>query len=286
MLDSDAKIPGVEKIGAYYYNFWKDKSHERGLWRRTTLEEYRKPQPQWETVIDLDALNAAEGRGRELGLARRRLPASPTTTAAWSRCRAAAPTPTSPASSTWPRKPWVKDGFLRPEAKGGLGWKDARHRLRLHRFRPRQHDPSGYPRIVKEWKRGTPMSAATRGLRRQATSDMYIAACHDNTPGFERDFVSRTIAFYNDELYLRGGDGKLVKIDVPNSAGKGVRPRMAGAGTARALGSRRQDLHGRLAAGRELRRFHGRQARLRRAVRADRLHLAGRHHLDHATTSC
>ena len=61
MLDSDAKIPGVEKIGDYYYNFWKDKNHERGLWRRTTLEEYRKPQPQWETVIDLDALNAAEG---------------------------------------------------------------------------------------------------------------------------------------------------------------------------------------------------------------------------------
>ncbi len=31
ILDSDAKIPGVEKIGGYYYNFWKDKQHERGL---------------------------------------------------------------------------------------------------------------------------------------------------------------------------------------------------------------------------------------------------------------
>ena len=61
ILDSDAKIPGVEKIGDYYYNFWKDKQHERGLWRRTTLAEYRKPQPQWETVLDLDALNKAEG---------------------------------------------------------------------------------------------------------------------------------------------------------------------------------------------------------------------------------
>src|SRR5690349_11437718 len=61
ILDSDAKIPGVEKIGEYYYNFWKDKQHERGLWRRTTLAEYRKDKPQWETVIDLDALNRAEG---------------------------------------------------------------------------------------------------------------------------------------------------------------------------------------------------------------------------------
>ncbi|PKH75635.1 S9 family peptidase, partial [Stenotrophomonas sp. Betaine-02u-21] len=61
VLDSDAKISGVEKIGEYYYNFWKDKQHERGLWRRTTLAEYRKASPQWETVIDLDALNKAEG---------------------------------------------------------------------------------------------------------------------------------------------------------------------------------------------------------------------------------
>ena len=57
VLDSDAKIPGVEKIGDYYYNFWKDKQHERGVWRRTTLVEYRKAEPLWETVVDLDALN-------------------------------------------------------------------------------------------------------------------------------------------------------------------------------------------------------------------------------------
>ena len=61
ILDSDAKIPYVQKIGDHYYNFWKDARHERGIWRRTTLQEYRKPDPKWETVIDLDALNEAEG---------------------------------------------------------------------------------------------------------------------------------------------------------------------------------------------------------------------------------
>src|SRR5687767_10617573 len=60
ILDSEARIPAVEKLGAHYYNFWKDKAHPAGLWRRTTLEEYRKPKPAWETVIDLDAINAAE----------------------------------------------------------------------------------------------------------------------------------------------------------------------------------------------------------------------------------
>src|SRR5688572_19216657 len=60
IYDSDEKIPYVEKIGPYYYNFWKDAKHERGLWRRATLEELRKPKPRWETVLDLDALNKLE----------------------------------------------------------------------------------------------------------------------------------------------------------------------------------------------------------------------------------
>src|SRR3970282_483474 len=47
ILDSDAKIPVVEKIGDHYYTFWKDAQHERGLWRRTTLDEHRRPQPAW-----------------------------------------------------------------------------------------------------------------------------------------------------------------------------------------------------------------------------------------------
>src|SRR5579863_6575517 len=60
ILDSDARIPFVSKAGDYYYNFWRDAKNKRGLWRRTTLAEYRKDKPDWETVIDLDALAADE----------------------------------------------------------------------------------------------------------------------------------------------------------------------------------------------------------------------------------
>src|SRR6516225_2945153 len=49
ILDSNERIPFVDKIGDHYYNFWRDAQHERGLWRRTTLAEYRKPSPAWET---------------------------------------------------------------------------------------------------------------------------------------------------------------------------------------------------------------------------------------------
>ena len=100
---------------------------------------------------------------------------------------------------------------------------------------------SGYPRIVKEWKRGTPL-ARPRRCTKARPNDMYIAAGHDHTPGFERDFVSRTIAFYNDELYLRGADGKLAQDRCAEFGAKVGARRLADAGTARALRSRRQDV--------------------------------------------
>ena len=60
ILDSDAKIPGVYKQGEWYYNFWQDKANPRGIWRRTTLAEYRKPNPKWDVILDIDALNKAK----------------------------------------------------------------------------------------------------------------------------------------------------------------------------------------------------------------------------------
>ncbi|MDQ1091907.1 prolyl oligopeptidase [Xanthomonas sacchari] len=218
VLDSDAKIPAVQKIGPYYYNLWKDRAHERGLWRRTTLEEYRKPEPKWETVLDLDALNKAEGENWVWHGANCLRPE-------YRRCLIALSRGGADADVTrefdLDSKQWIKDGFFRPEAKGGLSWIDADTVYLYTDFGPGSLTSSGYPRIVKQWKRGTPMSSATL-VYEGKPDDMYIAAMHDDTPGYERDFVSRTLAFYNDEMYLRGADGRLTKIDVPNSANKGV----------------------------------------------------------------
>src|SRR5688500_11078164 len=121
ILDSTAKIPGVEKIGDYHYNFWKDAQHQRGLWRRTTLEEYRKPEPKWETVLDIDALNAAENAKWVWHGAQCLKPK-------YERCLVALSPGGSDSDVTrefdLTTKSWVKDGFERPEAKGGLGWID------------------------------------------------------------------------------------------------------------------------------------------------------------------
>src|SRR5262245_15778479 len=61
ILSATDKIPFVTKRGPYLYNLWQDKDNRRGLWRRTTLESYRTPAPQWTTLIDVDALGRKEG---------------------------------------------------------------------------------------------------------------------------------------------------------------------------------------------------------------------------------
>ena len=219
VLDSDAKIPGVQKIGDYYYNFWKDQQHERGVWRRTTLVEYRKAEPLWETVLDLDALNKAEGENWVWHGANCLRPE-------YTRCLVALSRGGADADVTrefdLSKKAWIEGGFFRPEAKGGLGWIDQDNVFVYTDFGDGTMTTSGYPRVVKRWQRGTPLAAATP-VYEGTPEDMYISAMHDDTPGFERDFVSRTIAFYNNELFLIGEKGELTKVDAPNSAEKGVR---------------------------------------------------------------
>ena len=218
ILDSEAKIPYVQKIGDHYYNFWKDAQHERGIWRRTTLQEYRKPNPKWETVIDLDALNEAEGENWVWHGADCLRPD-------YERCLVALSRGGADADVTrefdLASRTWVEGGFFRPEAKGGLGWIDRDNVYVYTDFGDGTMTESGYPRIVKAWKRGTPMTAA-KVVYEGNPDDMYIAAARDHSPGYVRDFVFRTIAFYNDELYLRRADGTLDQVDVPNSTNKSV----------------------------------------------------------------
>lgn len=218
ILDSDDRIPFVTKRGEYFYNFWRDKQHERGIWRRTTLEEYRKENPEWETLLDLDSLATEEDENWVWSGASLLRPDYDRALINLSRGGADA-TVTREFDLT--NQCFVEDGFFRPEAKGGVRWIDRDHVFVFTDFGEGSLTSSGYPRIVKSWRRGQSLQEAEivyEGL----PEDMYISAYHDDTPGFERNFVSRTIAFYNDELYLWTNEGELKKIDVPNSINKSV----------------------------------------------------------------
>ena len=214
VLDSDARIPFVEKLGEHYYNFWRDKAHPKGLWRRTTLAEYRKPQPAWETVLDLDALAAAEHENWVWHGAQCLKPAYRRCLVSLSRGGADADVV---REFDLADKAFVKDGFALPEAKSQVAWIDQDHIFVGTDFGPGSMTESSYPRIAKRWARGTPLAAA-QTIYEGKPGDLAISAYRDLTPGYERSFVQRALAFYDSESYLLGKDGKLTRIDVPTDA--------------------------------------------------------------------
>jgi prolyl oligopeptidase len=162
----------------------------------------------------------------------------------------------------------VEGGFQRPEAKGSLTWRDADSVYVATDFGEGSMTTSGYARIVKLWTRGTPMASATT-VYEGKPEDLGVAAYRDHTPGFERDFVWRGFAFYNNELYLRGPTAQLRKIDAPNSAEKGVHREWLTLQLREPLTEAARPTRP-ARCWRRLRRLHGRQARLHRAVHADR----------------
>jgi prolyl oligopeptidase len=213
ILDSDARIPAIQKIGPYYYNFWRDARNPRGLWRRTTLDEYRKDKPNWETVLDLDELGKEEQTNWVWHGAEPLKPEYRLALVSLSRGGADASVVREFELTT---KSFVKDGYRLPEAKSQISWRGQDSVFVGTDFGPGSLTKSGYPRIVKEWKRGTPLDQAAVVFEGQP-DDMSASAFRDLTPGFERDVVVRRPAFWTSETFLRR-EGKLVKIDKPDDA--------------------------------------------------------------------
>ncbi len=218
ILDSDERIPFVSKIGAHYYNFWRDKKNPRGLWRRTTLAEYGKASPEWEIVLDLDALAKQENENWVWSGSNHLPPDYTRCLISLSRGGADA---TVSREFDLVRKEFVVDGFFRPEAKGSMSWIDRDHVYVQTDFGAGSLTTSGYPRITKQWRRGTPLSEAVVIFEGQP-QDMSVGAYRDHTPGFERHFVYRALAFYNSEVHLNNRDGTLTRVEVPNSANPSV----------------------------------------------------------------
>ncbi|MBD8872207.1 prolyl oligopeptidase family serine peptidase [Rhodanobacter sp. DHB23] len=213
VLDSNARIPMVGRMGDWLYNFWQDKEHPRGLWRRTTLDEYRKADPRWEVVLDVDALNKAEGKRWVFKGAQCLKPA-------YTRCLLSLSPDGGDAVAVREfdtgTKSFVKGGFELPIAKTQVGWIDQDHIYVGTDFGAGSMTKSSYPRIAKEWTRGTPLASATE-VYEGKPDDLAVSAYRDLTPGFERDFVQVATDFFHSEIYLRK-DGKLVKLDIPSDA--------------------------------------------------------------------
>jgi prolyl oligopeptidase len=213
ILNDKARIPYVQKMGRHYYNFWRDAANPRGLWRRTTLEEYRKPDPAWEPVLDVDVL-AKDEKENWVWAGASCLPP------AYEKCLLSLSRGGADAAVTREfdlrAKQFVKDGFNLPEAKSSVTWRDANTVYVGTDVGAGSMTDSGYPRVIKRWARGTPVASAPTVFEGRKT-DVAAFAWVDHTPGFFREGFGRSIAFYNSEYQLLK-DGKQIKYDIPADA--------------------------------------------------------------------
>ncbi|MET0340643.1 MAG: prolyl oligopeptidase family serine peptidase [Polyangiales bacterium] len=242
IYDSDQRLPFVTKRGDALYNFWQDATHVRGLLRRTTLGEYRKKEPVWETVLDLDALAEAEQENWIYAGISWLRPRYDRALLSLSRGGGDAVVVRELDVRT---KAFVPGGFTLPEAKSDVSWKDADTVYVGTDFGPGSLTSSGYPRIAKEWRRGTPLSEA-RTLFEGAADDVAVSAYRDYNRGKSVDVVHRATTFYDSEILLVDREGKGEKLRRPRDVDVAFfddyvlfRPRTAWlhGGTAHAAGS-------------------------------------------------
>ncbi|MCV7025662.1 S9 family peptidase [Mycolicibacterium novocastrense] len=217
VLDTDARIPYVRRRGDHLYNFWRDADHPRGLWRRTTLDSYRTEQPEWDVLIDLDALADEDDENWVWAGADVLEPDFSLALVELSRGGADA---TVVREFDMDTRQFGTDGFALPEAKSSVTWQDRDTVLVGTDFGPGSLTDSGYPRIVKRWRRGQPLADAQTLFEGEA-ADVSVGCGYDATPGFERLLITRSFDFFNRERYELRGE-TLMPIDVPTDAGISV----------------------------------------------------------------
>lgn len=217
MLDTDAKIAFPVRRGQWLYNFWRDAQHPRGLWRRTTFAEYVRAEPDWDVLIDLDALAAEEGENWVWGGAGVLRPEQSRALISLSRGGADAKVVREFDFGTRAFIAPEDGGFFLPEAKSRISWIDIDSVYVGTDFGPGSLTDSGYPRLAKRWRRGTPLEAAETVFE-GAVSDVAVSAGYDRTPGYERHYIGRATDFFNEDVFLLGPDGSFTQLETPSDA--------------------------------------------------------------------
>ena len=216
VLEADDRIAFPTRHGDVVHNFWTDAEHRRGLLRRGSWEAYCGGDPTWETILDIDALCAAEDESWVFH-------GSSTLRPDRRRALIALSPGGSDASVTREfdlvERRFVtaaEGGFVRPLAKGSLTWIDADTVYVTSDFGPGSLTRSGYPRTVRRWRRGTPIEDAEIVFEGDE-SDVAVSAWVSPVPGFEHHVVERAPDFFTTRTALLR-NGAFVPIDVPDDA--------------------------------------------------------------------
>ena len=214
ILNDKDRIPYGSYDGKYVYNFWQDETHRKGIVRRATLNEYVKPDPKWETVLDIDSLSAQEGKDYvyngsvmlppDMNRGMLGLSIGGTDAAIY-------------REFDYTTKTFVKDGFVVPDAKSAVDWYDANTLIVGTDFGPGSMTTSGYPRITKLWKRGTPLSEAKTIFEGDST-DVSVSAYMSSRPEGDLFFIRRGTSFWESTVWLVQPDGARIELPFPKDS--------------------------------------------------------------------
>lgn len=221
VLDTDDRIAYVRRRGEYLYNYWRDAANPRGLWRRTTLEQYRTDSPEWDVLVDLDTVASEED---ENWVWKGALVLRPDHVRALILLSRGGADASVVREFDLVSRTWITagdGGFTLPENKSDIGWIDE-NTVYVGTDFGYQPDGksaltnSGYPRVVKRWTRGAPLEQAETVYAGEI-EDVAVQAIYDDTIGFERHFLIRSTDFFNQEFYELNGHQPTL-IDVPTDA--------------------------------------------------------------------
>ena len=209
IFDRPDKIAFPGRRGPWLYNFWTDAEHPRGLWRRTTPESFATDAPDWEILLDVDALATAEGEDWIWAGAGTRPRKHDRAMVRLSRGGSDAAVLREFDLRT---KTFLADGFVLPEAKGYVTWIDD-DTLLLASAHGGEVTSSGYARTVRLWRRGTrPEDAPV--LFEVPANHMAASGGLDRTDPDGAIWTYDQIGFFDLEIWR----GK-TKLDLPTAVG-------------------------------------------------------------------
>ena len=204
ILEDRSRIPYGSLRAGFVYNYWQDDEHVRGLWRRTPLASYATAAPQWETLLDVDALAKAEGRNWVYKGVDCQPDNGPRCLISLSDGGQDAKVVREFDQRTGS---FVADGFTLPEAKSDVSWKDADTLLVATNFGEGSLTESGYPYIVKEWQRGQPLAQAREIYRGEPHDVLASPGRVEGDRGEHLLIIVRARTFFSSDYLLVGPSG-------------------------------------------------------------------------------
>jgi prolyl oligopeptidase len=218
VLNADDRIATGDVDHGKVTNFWQDKTHVRGIWRRTSVADFARPNPHWEVLLDLDALDAAEKTPWVWQGAR----CAPASDLCLVRLSPGGGDASVVREFNVKSKSFVAGGFALPVAKSDAVYFDKDDILFGTDFGVGTLTQSGYPRIVKLWHRGTPLADAKTIFEAQADDIAARPAVFRGRTG-RIALIVRGRTFFTAEYYALQSDSAIVKLPLPLDADlKGV----------------------------------------------------------------